>query len=1381
MKSPSPIIIYQMGKVGSSSIQASLKNLKIANPIHHAHFLSGDTIQAVENYYHGLPHIAVPEHILLSKRLRSEIDASKGKIRWKIITLVRDPVARDISDLFENMERDWPHLSILNEDKALSEIKYRVRKMFQNFDETDDYACSWFDKEILAVFDIDIYATDFNKSIGYQIYEAKNADILVLKLEKLHACYRDAFMAFLGIDDFALLKANVGAHKKYSDFYKKILDSISIPETDLDNIYHSRYSQHFYTSKEIDQFKKKWIGSDSDNISTEYKCNSNQDKRKKILIIHPEGNINNNPNLTGIVQILCENNYVVHICSLRQKDICQESPCEGARLLLVDSKNMLSTDGFVLLDEQSLDSAGDTIRRINKEIDKYDLIIGIDRGIIEASLIASVQQVPYGLISYEMFFEEEAGRGFKSPERKACENIAFAVCQDRLRARFLSIENNIPLEKMLIVPVSGRSAKKGGKDYYLYNSLGIDKTRKIVLLIGSLGEWTMTKFLIESTQSWREDWALVIHSRYGLDQAALPYYEKYKEWDNVYFSLKPTSQPDQLYKILHSADVGVALYKPLANDIWAGNNIKYVGMASGKIATYLQHGLPVMINEIGEMSNHVRNAGLGVVVDTSKKIDISFSDEDLSMWRKNCFSFFEEKLDLNHTIIPLVKTIKSLMEENIFSTVVSYNVLSDIQKSPLEKPYQPVQVHMPAEGDRLGPEEIKTASKEYVITAIVSTYNSERFIRGCLEDLENQTIADRLEIVVVNSGSQQNEEMIIKEFQKRYSNIKYIRTENRETVYQAWNRGIRAASGSYITNANTDDRHRPDAFEIMARALEENPTVGAVYADNLISDKENETFENNSAKQYFKRPNFSLRQMLLFSFFGPQPMWRRSIHRKIGYFDENLSVAADYDFFIRLSREFGALHIGKNLGLYTRRSLSIENSNREKCVSETRQVLKRYRHIIPLEELYPDLKFEKEQGKARAACLADQGNCCLFGGIPDIKGALAYYNRSLEHGYSEPELAANLGVALLLSGNQSQGVEVLRRIAGRVRSAAQNLAIIERCLQKGELPQVGRFKAAEIHHPVVSAATLGKGVAIEKNRFIPVETAEKHWAGSDMFRNLLCKTDGMVTSGSLPALVSVIVPTFNRRHILKETLGSILSQTYPDFEIIVVNDGGEDVSELIQNFQDPRIKYFQQKSHKGPAAARNTGIKSAKGKYIAYLDDDDFFYPNHLETLVQYLENSNYKVAYTDAYRVHQEKRGNHYITIKRDLPHSFDFDRDKFLVNNYIPILCFMHEKSCLENIGFFDETLSTHEDWDLWIRMSRGYKFVHIKKVTAGYTWRKDGTSTTSKHRPDFLQTMKTVYNKHKEFAVGNPQIIEKQRHSLEELKNEIYSPALQLSVQS
>jgi GT2 family glycosyltransferase/Flp pilus assembly protein TadD len=1320
-----PIIIYQMGKVGSTSVKSSLENLNLSNPVYQIHFLSWKTVKEVEKFYLHKPHVKFPGHIIQSKTLRKLIDQNDKSLRWKIITLVRDPVARKISDIFENIDRDLPYLSGKEEAEAETLIEGHIKRLFQKFDESTDYANCWFDREIKDVFNFDIYSIPFNKNEGYQIYETDTADILLIRLENLSEMFSIALSNFMNIDNASLIKGNIAENKSYRTLYRRILNNISIPIEILDKVYASRYARHFYTHNEIDNFKIYWSKEGNTNLNYKNENSKTRSKKtRKILIIHPEGNINHNPNLTGIVEILAENNYCIHIISPKRTEIYQHFESENVKLCLFNIGNVSDTEGFVILADKKFGSSVELINYIKNDLEHYDFVIGIDRGIIEASIIAKIKQIPYGLISYEVFFKDETSREFKEKEIEACKDLIFAVCQDQIRAGQLSSENCITPEKIIFVPVCWRQTGIGKKDYFLYDTLNIDRRKKIALYMGSIDKWTMAEFIIDNFRAWPEDWVLVIHNRYGLDEKTLFYYEKNKQFSNIYFSDKPVSNQDKLRRIISSADIGIALYKSQYDGIWTGKNIKYIGMSSGKIASFLQNGVPVIVNEIGIMADYVKKYKLGLVI--SDCIKANFSENDLLLWKKNCLKFSKEKLDLNHYMQPVLtniamqlnlKTSEQIIRPSLKSVEVSTN------KNKLKK-----------------------SSEKYLVTAIVSTYNSEKYLRGCLEDLKAQTISDQLEIVVVDSGSEQNESTIVNEFQKDSSNIKYIRTEKRETVYQAWNRGVRAASGRYLTNANTDDRHRPDAFEIMVQVLNKNPTVGAVYADTLITDAENETFEDNTATQYFSRPNFTLRQILLFNFFGPQPMWRRSVHRKIGYFDEHFAVAADYDFFIRLSHEFGALHIGEILGLYTRRNRSIENSNREKCVYETFQVLKRYRNIVPIEEIYPDLKSEKEPEKAFAACLADQGNCCMFSGLPDIKGALTYYNRSCQYGYSEPELAANLGVALLLTGNQTEGVELLRRSADKVEAAAQNLVIVERCVEKGELPRADRFKAAEIFHPVVSAATRGKGVVIEKNDFKPIETLEKRWSGSDMISSLTGKTTGVFTHQSRPALVSVIVPTFNRPHMLKESLDSILSQTHQDFEIIVVNDGGTDVFGLIQNFRDPRIKYYQQKRKTGPAAARNTGIKNATGRFIALLDDDDIFYPEHLETAVKYLNNP-YPVVYTDAVRASYAKRGETYELFRKSVPYSMEFDRNKLLIGNISPINCFVFDKQLAFQAGLFNESLGALEDWDFWIRLSALSPFKHIAQATVQVNWRKDGTTITSSLGPEFKKNREKIYIKYQD----------------------------------
>ena len=239
-------------------------------------------------------------------------------------------------------------------------------------------------------------------------------------------------------------------------------------------------------------------------------------------------------------------------------------------------------------------------------------------------------------------------------------------------------------------------------------------------------------------------------------------------------------------------------------------------------------------------------------------------------------------------------------------------------------------------------EDKSLAQKDYIVSAIVSAYNCERFIAGCLEDLERQTIADRLEIVVVNSGSQEDEETIIKQFQEKFDNIVYIKTGNRETIYKAWNRGIKSASGKYITNANADDRHRKDAFEIMVNELESDRNIDLVYADDIVTETENETFEHHTPTGCLNWPEFDQHELLCRSFIGPHPMWRKGLHERFGYFDGSFAVSGDYEFWLRISEKCRFKHIKEYLGLYLRNPNSAERRDYAVTFSETERIVNKY-------------------------------------------------------------------------------------------------------------------------------------------------------------------------------------------------------------------------------------------------------------------------------------------------------------------------------------------------------------------------------------------------------------------------------------------------------
>lgn len=233
---------------------------------------------------------------------------------------------------------------------------------------------------------------------------------------------------------------------------------------------------------------------------------------------------------------------------------------------------------------------------------------------------------------------------------------------------------------------------------------------------------------------------------------------------------------------------------------------------------------------------------------------------------------------------------------------------------------------------------------DYLVSAIVSTYNSERFMRGLLEDLEAQTIADRLEIVIVDSNSPQNEAAVVKEFQQRYDNIVYVRTPMRETTHAAFTRCAKAARGKYLTLACTDDRHKRDALERMVAVLDVRPDIALVYANSHITTQENETFDCHTAAKDYRWIDFDPLQLLHGCFMGSQPMWRKSLHETYGYFDGSLESAGDWEFWLRLAERETFLHIDEFLGLYLYSETSSEHKHPERHQREAALVKKKYIH-----------------------------------------------------------------------------------------------------------------------------------------------------------------------------------------------------------------------------------------------------------------------------------------------------------------------------------------------------------------------------------------------------------------------------------------------------
>lgn len=255
------------------------------------------------------------------------------------------------------------------------------------------------------------------------------------------------------------------------------------------------------------------------------------------------------------------------------------------------------------------------------------------------------------------------------------------------------------------------------------------------------------------------------------------------------------------------------------------------------------------------------------------------------------------------------------------------------------------------------------------------------------------------------------------------------------------------------------------------------------------------------------------------------------------------------------------------------------------------------------------------------------------------------------------------------------------------------------------------------------------------------------------------------TEGSMtmpPPKISVIMPTHNRPDLLAQAVTSVLSQTEAEFELLVINDGGVDVKDALSPLDDPRIHLLNHPERRGQAAARNTGLKAARGDYIAFLDDDDLYYPQHLEVLSRAAARTG--VAYADAWRVFIDENGRE---TGRDVPFRHDFDRDLLLVTNYIPLPCLMHKRSCLEKTGLFDEELNSLEDWDLIIRLSRQHDFTHISEFTAEYRKFKGSASVTKTGMEQSLAITEKIHALYRRYADEETLAAQKRRVALLQIK--------------
>jgi len=230
LKKATPVIVYQMGKVGSSSVYRSLQR-QYAGAVAHAHSFS-------------------PTH--KDGRVRRLYQWTiREKHPLNVITLTREPIGRNVSSFFQNFARDT---GVPFVDSCFSTEQLRAL-FLKNY--THQRPLEWFDKSILTNFGIDVFATPFPDTRA-AIYTRDEVRLLVLRAESNDEEKSEAICSFLGLDCFRITNENIGDNKEYAGTYRAFQSTVKLPEDYVEAMCASKYFNHFYSEKEINAVRMKW-------------------------------------------------------------------------------------------------------------------------------------------------------------------------------------------------------------------------------------------------------------------------------------------------------------------------------------------------------------------------------------------------------------------------------------------------------------------------------------------------------------------------------------------------------------------------------------------------------------------------------------------------------------------------------------------------------------------------------------------------------------------------------------------------------------------------------------------------------------------------------------------------------------------------------------------------------------------------------------------------------------------------------------------------------------------------------------------------------------------------------------------------------------------
>lgn len=537
------------------------------------------------------------------------------------------------------------------------------------------------------------------------------------------------------------------------------------------------------------------------------------------------------------------------------------------------------------------------------------------------------------------------------------------------------------------------------------------------------------------------------------------------------------------------------------------------------------------------------------------------------------------------------------------------------------------------------------------IAIVIPCYNAEPYLAQSIGSALEQTHKPR-QIVIVDDGSTDASLAIARRFEAAFPAVIRVHSERSGSAARTRNIGAALAEGEALMFLDADDVLAPNALAALAGALKFEPAALAACPWRRLDLKDGRWLSSAASCAPRKPGQDALSAWLTGWYYPPcAVLWSREAFRQVGGWDENATVNDDGDLVMRaLAWDIPLVETAEGVAYYRRLPAG------ETSLSGTQQT---YGGLL-----------------GRMAVLEKIAR------LLEERGRLGPYRQPLNQAFAliGTDAAGRFaGIAEQARANRwHYGPAVTRRVLNRLADP------LKRTAGPGSRPSAAppRDQPEEIRFGLAQAQSV-----LETN-----------------------KPDTASRSGTLSAEqgrpdVTVVIPVYNRADLLPRTLGSVLAQTFEDFEVLVVDDCSEDdPGAVIAAMGDARLRHVRQPVNRGVAAARNRGLREARGRLIAFLDDDDEWFPEKLAEQVALFDRSSPDVGliYTGVETLEEGGKRTYQIPSARG-----DLYRELLARNilHGVPASG-MIRRNVVATVGFFDETLPAIEDYDYWLRICRHFK---------------------------------------------------------------------------